>query len=72
MTFVNGVLHKLCYDNAVMENLLGIMKSEFPYLKEFESVENFKKELAKYIDYCNKKRIKAKLKGMSRIRESWI
>ena len=42
-----------CYDNAVMENFFGIMKSEFLYLKEFESVEHFKIELEKYIDYYN-------------------
>ncbi len=34
-----------CYDNAVMENFFGIMKSEFLYIKEFESVEHFKIEL---------------------------
>ncbi len=54
-----------CYDNAVMENFFGIMKSEFLYLRKFESIEHFKQELAKYIDYYNHKRIKAKLKGMS-------
>jgi transposase InsO family protein len=54
-----------CYDNAVIENFFGIMKSEFLYLKEFESIEHFKQELAKYIDYYNNKRIKSKLKGMS-------
>ncbi len=54
-----------CYDNTVIENFFGIMKSEFLYLKEFESVEQFKKELAKYINYYNHKRIKAKLKGLS-------
>lgn len=54
-----------CYDNAVIENFFGIMKSEFLYLKEFESVEHFKQELAKYIEYYNHKRIKAKLNGMS-------
>ncbi|WP_307535838.1 IS3 family transposase [Paenibacillus sp. W4I10] len=54
-----------CYDNAVMENFFGIMKSEFLYLNEFESVEHFKKELARYMDYYNHKRIKSKLKGMS-------
>ena len=54
-----------CYDNAVIENFFGIMKSEFLYLKEFESVEHFKLELDKYINYYNNKRIKAKLKGMS-------
>jgi len=51
-----------CYDNSVMENFFGIMKSEFLYLKEFESVEHFKEELEKYIEYYNTKRIKAKLK----------
>lgn len=54
-----------CYDNSVMENFFGIMKSEFLYIKEFESVEHFKLELEKYIEYYNNKRIKAKLKGMS-------
>jgi len=57
-----------CYDNSVMENFFGITKSEFLYLKEFESVEQFKRELEKYIDYYNTKRIKAKLKGMSPIK----
>lgn len=54
-----------CYDNAVMENFFGIMKSEFLYLNEFESVDHFKQELAQYMDYYNHKRIKSKLKGMS-------
>lgn len=56
-----------CYDNAVIENFFGILKSEFLYLKEFESVEHFKLELEKYIKYYNHKRIKAKLNGMSPI-----
>lgn len=51
-----------CYDNSVMENFFGIMKSEFFYLKEFESIEHFKKELENYIMYYNTKRIKVKLK----------
>ncbi|MEV5027385.1 IS3 family transposase [Paenibacillus sp. LPE1-1-1.1] len=54
-----------CYDNAVMENFFGIMKSEFLYLNEFESVDHFKQELERYIDYYNHKRIKSKLVGMS-------
>ena len=56
-----------CYDNSVMENFFGILKSEFLYLKEFESIEHFKEALEKYIHYYNTKRIKAKLKGMSPI-----
>lgn len=51
-----------CYDNSVMENFFGIMKSEFLYYKEFENVEHFKLELQKYIEYYNTKRLKAKLK----------
>lgn len=54
-----------CLDNAVMENFFGLLKSELLYLHEFESMDHFKKELVKYIDYYNHKRIKAKLKGMS-------
>ncbi|MED3561606.1 IS3 family transposase [Bacillus xiapuensis] len=54
-----------CHDNAVMENFFGILKSEFLYTQEFESIEQFKQELAEYIDYYNHKRIKAKLKGLS-------
>ncbi|RNB77288.1 IS3 family transposase, partial [Brevibacillus fluminis] len=54
-----------CYDNAVIENFFGILKSEFLYMQEFENVEHFKQELAKYIDYYNNQRIKIKLKGLS-------
>lgn len=45
-----------------MENFFGIMNSEFLYLKEIVIVEQFKRELEKYIEYYNTKRIKAKLK----------
>lgn len=51
-----------CHDNAVMENFFGIMKSEFLYLREFESVAHFKQELEEYIHYYNHKRIKSKLR----------
>lgn len=54
-----------CYDNAVIENFFGILKSEFLYTQEFESIKHFKEELNEYIEYYNHKRIKAKLKGMS-------
>ena len=54
-----------CLDNAIMENFFGLLKSELLYLREFESIDEFKKELESYIDYYNTKRIKGKLKGMS-------
>ncbi|GGH82549.1 transposase InsO family protein [Pullulanibacillus pueri] len=43
------------------------MKSEFLYLKAFESIDHFKQELDKYMDYYNNKWIKAKLKGKNPI-----
>ena len=53
-----------CYDNSVMENFFGHLKSEPLYLQEFDSVEHFKEELIDYIDYYNNRRIKARLKGL--------
>ena len=54
-----------CLDNSVMENFFGLLKSELLYLREFSSIEEFRIELVKYIDYYNNKRIKGKLKGLS-------
>ena len=52
------------YDNSVMENFFGHLKSELLYLQEFESIDHFKEELIAYIDYYNNRRIKARLKGL--------
>lgn len=54
-----------CLDNAVMENFFGLLKTELLYIQEFESMEQFIKELEEYIDYYNNRRIKTKLKGLS-------
>lgn len=54
-----------CLDNAIMENFFGLLKSELLYLRGFQSTEEFRMELEKYIDYYNNKRMKAKLKGLS-------
>lgn len=54
-----------CLDNSVMENFFGLLKSELLYLKDFESIEEFRIELEEYINYYNNKRIKEKLKGLS-------
>ena len=53
-----------CYDNAAMESFFGHLKCELLYLQEFESVDHFKRELIRYIDYYNNRRIKARLKGL--------
>ncbi len=44
-----------------MENLFGLLKSELLYLREFSSMEKFRIEPEKYIDYSNNRRIKVKL-----------
>ena len=54
-----------CLDNAVMENFFGLLKSELLYLQKFESLDEFREELEKYIYYYNHQRIKGKLKGLS-------
>jgi len=54
-----------CYDNSVMENFFGILKTEFYHNQKFSSVEHFSQELSAYIDYYNNRRIKVKLKGLS-------
>lgn len=56
-----------CLDNSIMENFFGLLKSELLYLRDFSSLEEFKIELEKYIQYYNNKRIKCKLKGLSPI-----
>jgi transposase InsO family protein len=56
-----------CYDNSVMENFFGLLKSEFFYNQKFASVDRFISELSEYIDYYNNRRIKVKLKGLSPI-----
>lgn len=54
-----------CYDNCVIENFFGLLKSEFFYNQKFSSIENFILGLSEYIQYYNNRRIKVKLKGLS-------
>ena len=56
-----------CLDNACAENFFSILKSEFFYAKEFESINQFKQELDEYISYYNNSRIKLRLNGKSPI-----
>ena len=59
-----------CLDNSLMENFFGVMKNEMFYGHEyeFESLDQLKEEIIKYIDYYNKDRITVKLKGLSPIK----
>ena len=54
-----------CLDNAMMENFFGLMKNELLYLQEWDSIDQFKTALRKYIRYYNNDRIKLSLKGKS-------
>ena len=54
-----------CLDNAVMENFFGILKTELLYLQDFDSLDQFRAELVKYLDYYNNRRIKLKLNGLT-------
>ncbi len=57
-----------CYDNAIIENFFGTIKSELYYLKKYASIDELKKDIKEYIDYYNKDRIRLNLKGMSPIK----
>lgn len=52
-----------CYDNSIIENFFGILKSEFYEREEFTSRREFEEKLYAYLDYYNHKRIKLKLKA---------
>lgn len=66
----NGIIQSMsrkgnCLDNAIIENFFGILKSELFYLNQYESILQLKKDIADYICYYNKERIKLNLNGMS-------
>lgn len=54
-----------CLDNAAIESFFAVLKSELLYLKKFEDMAHFKRELVRYIDYYNHRRIKKRLKNLS-------
>ena len=50
-----------CYDNSPMENFFGIMKQEMYYGQVYNSFDELKEAIDKYIRYYNQKRSKASL-----------
>lgn len=52
-----------CWDNAAVDNFVGLRKYEFPYRQEFESMAHFWKEPIESMDYYNRF-VKAKNKGL--------
>lgn len=51
--------------NANGVDFYGNRNSELLYLQEFDSIEHIKAELIHYLNDCNNRRIKAKLKGLT-------
>ncbi len=54
-----------CHDNSVMENFFGIMKQEMYYGEIYNSYDELKGAIDKYIEYYNNQRIKEKLGWMT-------
>ena len=54
-----------CYDNSVIENFFGIMKREMYNGERYNSPEELKQEIERYISYYNNDRISLKLNGLS-------
>ena len=53
-----------CLDNAVIENFYGLLKRELLHLRELQPMDHFKRDLVEYLNYCNNRRIREKLKGL--------
>ena len=54
-----------CHDNAPMENFFGLLKQEIYYGVIYNSYEELKEAIEKYIKYYNERRIKEKLGWLS-------
>lgn len=54
-----------CYDNAVMENFFGHLKSEVYHGESFASVEGFCQAVDDYIYWYNNGRLQKRLKGLA-------
>lgn len=54
-----------CYDNAVMENFFGHLKSEMYHGETFASIEEFRRAIDDYITWYNNDRLQARIKGLT-------
>ncbi|MGG5325556.1 hypothetical protein IGJ83_003237 [Enterococcus pernyi] len=50
-----------CFDNAPMENFLGLLKQEMYYGEVYTSFKNLAQSIGDWIEYYNHLRIKTKL-----------
>jgi transposase InsO family protein len=56
-----------CIDNGPMEGFWGIIKSEMYYLQKFNTYEELKQAVDKYIEFYNKRRLQKKLESLTPI-----
>ena len=54
-----------CYDNAVMENFFGHLKTEMYHGEAFDTVAEFNQAIDEYIRWYNTERIQQRLKGLT-------
>ena len=54
-----------CYDNALIENFFGHLKTEMFHGERFNSVNELIDSIEEYIDWYNNERIQERLKGMT-------
>lgn len=54
-----------CYDNSVMENFFGHLKSEMYHGASFNSVEEFCQAIDDYILWYNTTRLQEQFKGLA-------
>ncbi|WP_373290060.1 IS3 family transposase [Amphritea balenae] len=54
-----------CLDNAVAERFFAILKTEIYHQHGFNNTDDQINQVDEYIDYCNTKRIKMKLEGLT-------
>lgn len=54
-----------CIDNAATEQLFGHVKDEFYRGREWETFEDFKRDLEEYIVHWNTSRRQVRLKGLT-------
>lgn len=54
-----------CFDNSVMENFFGHLKSEMYHGEHFATVADLTREINEYIDWYNNVRCQERLQGMA-------
>lgn len=53
--------------SSIVENFFSQVKSEFYYINQFESVDDFIIKLTEYLNYYNIERLPLKFKGLTPI-----